>query len=508
MASSSPAYAGMRTRSDERGAVRSSCADAVFSTEIACHDPEHDRRRGMVRGARVRVLDAVGRGAALVALAALGAAAAAVTTAPAATAATSTATVLVDQDSFTTQSSPSATHGKSAYLGLNAGPGAERRAYVRFVVGALPTGASGVTATLRVYSAQASTATFTVSSVSTSWSDSTLAWNNQPAPGAVVASKTGIPAGWVSFDVSSAVRANGTVAFVLRTTSASWVEFTAEDSSAARPPQLALSWGGSDPVLAAVGDIACAPGVASTPARCQQAATAALVAGSAVTAVQTLGDNQYENGTVAEFAAYDASWGAVRVKTHPAVGNHEYGTAGAAGYYGYFGAAAGAAGKGYYSYDLGAWHIVVLNSEIAFGAGSAQDVWFRNDLASHPALCQIAVWHEPVFSSKGPVPSRRLLFQRAYDAKVDIVLNGHEHNYERFALQNPSGVADPAGVRQFVVGTGGQGNWALATPQPTSQVRGTAFGVLMLTLHPTSYDWRFAAIPGASFSDTGTTACH
>jgi hypothetical protein len=456
------------------------------------------------------VLDAVGRGAALVALAALGAAAAAVTTAPAATAATTTATVVVDQDSFTTQSSPSATHGRTAYLGTDIAPGDERRAYLRFVVGAIPAGVSGVTATLRIYAPKASTATFSVSTVSTSWSDTTLTWNNQPAPGAVIASRAGIAAGWVSFDVSSAVRANGTVAVVLRTTSSTWVEFTSEDSPSARPPQLVLSWGGSasDPVLAAVGDIACAPGAVPSPARCQQAATAALVTSSAVTAVQTLGDNQYENGTVAEFAAYDASWGAVRAKTHPAVGNHEYGTAGAAPYYAYFGAAAGASGKGYYSYDLGAWHVVVLNSEISFAAGSVQDVWLRNDLATHPALCQIAVWHEPVFSSKGPVPSRRLLFQRAYDAKVDIVLNGHEHNYERFALQNPSGVADPAGVRQFVVGTGGQGNWALATPQPTSQVRGTAFGVLMLTLHPTSYDWRFAAVPGATFSDTGTTACH
>jgi len=267
----------------------------------------------------------------------------------------------------------------------------------------------------------------------------------------------------------------------------------------------------TDPVLGVAGDIACATGQLVTATQCRQAATAALLAGNDVTVVQTLGDEQYENGTSADFAgSYDLSWGQLRYKTDPAPGNHEYNTPGATGYYGYFQAAAGDPAKGYYSYDLGAWHIVVLNGEVANGAGSAQDVWFRGDLATHHNACTVALWHEPYFSSSGETPGRLTLFQDAYNGGVDIVLNGHEHNYERFAPQDPSGARDSTrGVREFVVGTGGRSLWGFSTILPTSQARsGSTFGVLKLTLHATSYDWRFVPIAGSSFTDSGTGTCH
>lgn len=266
----------------------------------------------------------------------------------------------------------------------------------------------------------------------------------------------------------------------------------------------------TDPVLAAVGDISCAAGSAITSTKCQQAATAVLAKASDITAVQTLGDNQYYDGTSAQFAGgYDKSWGAVKAKTHPAAGNHEYNTAGATGYYGYFGSAAGDPARGYYSYDLGAWHVVVLNSEIAFASGSAQDTWFRNDLAAHKNLCTIAVWHEPVFSSRGGDASRKRLLTVAYDGGVDVVLNGHQHDYERFAPITPSGTVDSArGVREFVVGTGGYSVWGTGTALSSSRARGSAFGILKLTLHASSYDWRFVPIAGSTYSDSGTATCH
>jgi hypothetical protein len=318
------------------------------------------------------------------------------------------------------------------------------------------------------------------------------------------------PVAWKSVDTDTSVTAAGQL----------FVSLVRSSGNTGGPKSVALDElqifpaatpTGSDPVLGVAGDIACATGQLVTAKQCQQAATASLLSGNDVTVVQTLGDEQYEDGTSADFAgSYDLSWGQLKSKTYPAPGNHEYNTAGATGYYGYFQFAAADPATGYYSYDLGAWHIVVLNGEVANGAGSAQDVWFRNDLATHPNTCTVALWHEPYFSSSGETAGRRTLFEDAYNGGVDIVLNGHEHNYERFAPQNPSGVDDSArGVREFVVGTGGRSLWGFSTVLPTSQARsGTTFGVLKLTLHATSYDWRFVPIAGSTFTDSGTGTCH
>jgi hypothetical protein len=185
-------------------------------------------------------------------------------------------------------------------------------------------------------------------------------------------------------------------------------------------------------------------------------------------------------------------------------------TSGASGYFGYYGASAGPSGLGYYSYDLGAWHILSLNSEIDGSAMSAQIQWLKDDLSANPAACTLAYWHRPLFSSGEQ--GNNLVMQEAWTVLhqygADVVINGHDHNYERFAPQNPYGLADPNGMREFVVGTGGKDLRGFATVRPNSQVRNaTTFGVLKLTLHATSYDWQFVPIAGQSFTDSGSAAC-
>jgi hypothetical protein len=229
--------------------------------------------------------------------------------------------------------------------------------------------------------------------------------------------------------------------------------------------------------------------------------------------VFTTGDNVYPDGTAAQFSeCYDPSWGRHKSRTYPSVGNHDYHTGDASGYFEYFGSSAGEPGKGYYSYDLGTWHIIVLNSVIAVGTGSEQEQWLRADLAAHPVPCTLAYWHYPRFSSgivHGSDPTVHALWQALYDFGADVILNGHEHNYERFAPQNPAGVADPArGIRQFVIGLGGRSLYAFGRPIANSEVRyNDTYGVLKLTLHPGSYDWEFIPVAGGTFTDSGSGVC-
>ena len=230
--------------------------------------------------------------------------------------------------------------------------------------------------------------------------------------------------------------------------------------------------------------------------------------------VFTAGDNAYTNGTASEFAScYDPSWGRHKARTRPSPGNHDYGTSGATGYYNYFGALAGPAGLGYYSYDLGAWHIVSLNSNVSMSAGSTQEVWLRADLAASTKTCTIAYWHHPRFSSgssHGSSTQSADVFQALYNAGAEIVIVGHDHEYERFAPQTPNAVADPArGLREFVVGTGGAGLYSFGTPLPNSEVRdNTSHGVLKLTLSNGSYTWQYIPVAGNSFTDSGSGTCH
>jgi hypothetical protein len=273
-------------------------------------------------------------------------------------------------------------------------------------------------------------------------------------------------------------------------------------STAAQNPFISAE---TDPVLVGAGDIAnCLSG--------GDEATAYLLDAIPGT-VFTVGDNAYESATATEFTnCYDPTWGRHKRRTRPSPGNHEYHRPGAPGYFSYFGAAAGDSSAGYYAYDLGAWHIIVLNSEIAHGAGSAQEKWLRSDLAAHPTICTLVYWHKPRFSSgwHGNDATLHAFWQALYEFGADVVINGHDHDYERFAPQNPEGVADPIfGLREFVVGTGGKSLRAFSTIRANSEVRDfSTYGVLKLTLHPTSYDWEFIPEAGKSFTDSGSTVCH
>ena len=243
-------------------------------------------------------------------------------------------------------------------------------------------------------------------------------------------------------------------------------------------------------------------------------ATATLLDGIAGT-VYTLGDNVYSSGTATEFSqCYDPTWGRHKARTKPSPGNHDYNTSGASGYFGYFGSLAGPSGRGYYSFDLGNWHIISLDSEISMSVGSAQETWLRADLAASTKQCTLAYWHKPRFSSgtnHGSLSAAQPLWQALYDFGAEIVLNGHEHNYERFAPQTPTGAADAAkGIREFVAGTGGESHYNdEGTPLPNSEVfNGTTFGVLKLTLGAGTYSWQFAPVAGQSFTDSGSGTCH
>jgi hypothetical protein len=231
------------------------------------------------------------------------------------------------------------------------------------------------------------------------------------------------------------------------------------------------------------------------------------------------GDLAYPDGSDDQFRnCYGPTWGRFKDRTRPAPGNHEYHSDGASGYVRYFGALAGDPKKGYYSYELGAWHIVVLNSECAevggCWAGSAQEQWLRQDLKAHPSQCTLAYWHKPLFSSgdaHGNDPEVRPLWDALYAWGTDVVLNGHDHDYERFAPQDPSGNPDrQRGIREFVVGTGGKNSHRrFATPKPNSEVRqADTFGVLKLALHPAAYDWEFLPETGKTFKDSGSGTCH
>ena len=261
-------------------------------------------------------------------------------------------------------------------------------------------------------------------------------------------------------------------------------------------------------VLVGAGDIASCGLTADT-------ATAKLVAGIAGT-VFAAGDEAYESGSAAEFRdCYKPTWGPFLDRTYPVPGNHEYVTPGASGYFDYFGARAGSPGTGWYAYDLGSWRIYALNSNCAAvgcNAGSGQEQWLKADLAANPRACVLAYWHHPRFSSgqHGNDSEVAPLWDALYAAGADVIVNGHDHDYERFAPQTPGGKTDAAtGIREFVVGTGGASLRSFSTIRANSQVRNSAtHGVIKFTLNATGYSWQFVPIAGQTFKDSGSGACH
>jgi acid phosphatase type 7 len=258
--------------------------------------------------------------------------------------------------------------------------------------------------------------------------------------------------------------------------------------------------------IVAAGDI-------SAPELGDQVDTGKLVQRVKPDRVLVLGDNQYSVGSLSDYQKYyDPTWGKFKDLTWPSAGNHEYYTPNATGYFDYFGKAATPKGKSYFSKNIGGWHVVSLNSNLPSDKGSPQRVWLRQDLAASTKRCTLAYWHSPRFSSgvkHGSDPAMAGFWRALYKRGAEIVLNGHEHNYERFARQSPSQERTRTGIREFVVGTGGRDFYGLGTPAPNSQVRiANHNGVLLLKLRPGSYSWRFISTDNRVLDRGGPTKCY
>lgn len=223
-----------------------------------------------------------------------------------------------------------------------------------------------------------------------------------------------------------------------------------------------------------------------------------------------LGDLAYFQGSTVNFRdCYDPAWGRHIDRTRPVPGNHEYETPGASSFYDYFGGLAGPRGLGYFAFTAGPWRIIGLNSELPMGPGSPQNLWLRDELASNRQGCAMAYWHRPLFSSgpNGNNPDTRELWRTLSEFGADVVLNAHDHLYERFAPQDLDGKASSTGIRQFTAGTGGAHLYTPGAPKPNSQVRVSAYGILKMTLTPSGYQWEFLSVDNTVL-DSGSGVCH
>ncbi|GAB3957163.1 hypothetical protein GCM10027614_71860 [Micromonospora vulcania] len=414
-------------------------------------------------------------------------------------------------DTYVQNDTASTNYGTSTQVVVDNSP--VRRTFLRFTVSGVSGTVSSAKLRLRTISGNSGSdagGTFRRMS-NTTWSETGTTWNNQPTIDGATLGTIGAVSGntWYELDVTSAVTGNGTYSFGATSASGDGAYYDTRESGA-DAPQLVITTDSTpppsgDPVLVGVGDIAnSASG---------DTATAALLDGISGT-VFTTGDNVYPNGTASEFASYYApTWGRHLARTRPSPGNHDYNTSGATGYYNYFGTQAGPSGRGYYSYDLGNWHVVSLNSNISMSAGSTQEQWLRADLAASSKPCTLAYWHHPLYTSSSnhaPSTSTRPLYQALYDYNADVVVWGHNHVYERFGPMNPAGASDSSrGMRSFVAGMGGADHYNFGTIQPNSEARNnSAFGVLKFTLHANTYDWQFVPVAGQTYNDSGTGNCH
>lgn len=360
-----------------------------------------------------------------------------------------------------------------------------------------------------------------VREVNAIWSES-MTWQDQPSINFLQPPLDNVGSigndGYYEWDVSQAITGNGLYAFALTCSNCS-AKYPSSEAAEYVPflivvldDAVAVSPGDpTDPVLVGAGDIA---SCSSDPSQSGAEQTAQLLDAIGGT-VFTAGDNAYPEGTPEQFMnCYDPTWGRHKAQTRPSPGNHDYLTPGASGYFGYFGGVANGP-EGYYSYDSGNWHIIALNSNCAqiggCGKGSPMEQWLRADLAANPTQCAAAYMHHSRFSSgdvHGSNDSLEDLVRALYDGGVDVLTTAHDHVYERFAPQDPTGVTDlDAGIRVFVVGTGGGSLYSISTPVANSEARyNGGFGVLKFTLHVDSYDWEFLDVD-ATFTDTGSAEC-
>lgn len=419
--------------------------------------------------------------------------------------------VTVSEDATVDSTDPEEALGESEFLTANARGEEVERALLRFDVQGIPEDSAVARATIRFLVTDEGGVPV-IRGVEGDWSESTVTWSNAPAVGDPISQ---VPAGpeesYVRVDVTGAVQANGRVDFYLVNEGDSDFEVMSRESGDG--PILELTFGDPSGLLVGAGDIASC-------ANQGDELTADLVGqaleGSDGGVVFTLGDNVYESGSSDEFAdCYDPSWGRFGTVTRPSAGAREYRTPDAQGYFSYFGSAAGDPSEGYYSYDHGGWHIVVLNSNCAAVGGcelgSPQATWLQEDLAASDAACTLAYWHHPLFGStvSGTNTATLPFWNLLYEAGAEIILNGDHHFYERFAAQDSEGRPDQEGLVQFTVGTGGRSLSPVGPRAQNSEVaQGDSYGVLALQLTAGGYEWEFLAESGSGFRDSGSGACH
>ena len=433
-----------------------------------------------------------------------------------------TATEVAVADAFVDADTPTTTYGTTSQLVVDAAP--LREAYVQFDLTDQKN--TVIEARLRLHVANVANAGSpdggSVARVTGGWTEGDVTHATRPTTwGPTVGEIGAVTANtWVDITVTRAVTVGGVVTLGIRSDNTDGAYYDSRETGA-NAPQLIITTGAkpaavTGTTVAAVGDAACAPSGAVTATTCRQAQVSdRILADPNASQLLALGDLQYETGALTDFqSSYDATYGRLKSITHPAIGNHEYGTSGGAGYFAYFGTAAGDPAKGYYSYDIGtAWHVVVLNSNcgtVSCAAGSAQEQWLRADLAASGRPCTMAVWHHPRFTSgTGHTndPAVAPFWDALQAAGADVVLNGHVHDYERFAPQLPDQTPSPKGIQEFVVGTGGKSMYEFAAAQPNSRVRLLAFGYLDLVLGDKGWSWQFIDEAGAT-RDAGSAACH
>ncbi len=458
-----------------------------------------------------------------------------------------------DADARIDQASPNTNYGKSTYLQVDGNIGAVRTSYIRFTVGGHRGSLQKVI--LRVFcTTNGTTNGPAVYLANSNWIESStngITWNTQSllASGASDNKRVIETNSWAEYDVTSLITGNGTYTFALVADSTDGVTFSSREG--ATHPQLLITPGTSGststPTSTPVPSISPAiststlvpptrlptststpfPSASPSPVPTTSSDSVVLVGAGDISScnnnndeataklldaipgsVFVAGDNVYSSGTYTEYLnCYDPTWGRHKARTNPVPGNHEYATSGAAGYYQYFNNV-----PTFYAYNLGAWRIYALNSEIDVSASGPQATWLQGDISANPSQCVLAYWHKPRWSSgstHGNTSSMQSLWQILYNAGAELVISGHEHNYERFAEMDGSGSVVANGMREFVVGTGGVGHYPFGTPLTASQVRNnTSYGVLKLTLHDTGYDWQFVPVAGATFTDSGSSNCH
>jgi acid phosphatase type 7 len=420
-----------------------------------------------------------------------------------------------DADAQVRESDPNTNYGTDTELRADGVGDSGLESFIRFTVNEAPSPIQS--AQLRIYVTDNGTQNGpAIYATDNSWDESSITWSNRPPPTSDALDNKGHLGSnsWVEYDVTSVVTGSGTFSFVLVADSSDGVIFSSREGN--QPPQLVLNdngsnastvvptvipTGASDEIsLVGAGDISeCDSDNDELTAQLLD-----MIPGT----VFTTGDNAYDSGTIEEYnTCYAPTWGRHKDRTKPTPGNHEYLTPDAPGYFQYFNDI-----PSYYAYTLGSWRIYALNSEIDVSENSPQLTWLIDDLAANPAQCILAYWHQPRWSSgshHGSDEDYQTLWQILYEAGAELVINGHEHHYERFAEMNALGAVASPGLREIVVGTGGRDLYEFDSPLPASEVRNdSTYGVLKLTLRADEYAWDFIPVAGSTFTDSGSTNCH